>query len=137
MPAMKEHVEDVECLTGKGFGAKDNPLLISVRLRRSSVNARHDGHCASSRPQQEHLKWSGGTDGQSPVCVGFLSLIHSAIWQSRTGCTGDMANGTAVNVVAMVFGNMGDDSGTGAAFTRNLGTGKNELFGEYFDSVIT
>lgn len=48
-----------------------------------------------------------------------------------------MANGTAVNVVAMVFGNMGDDSGTGTAFTRNLGIGKNELFGEYFDSVIT
>ncbi len=48
-----------------------------------------------------------------------------------------MANGTAVNVVAMVFGNMGDDSGIGAAFTRNLGTGKNELFGDYFDSVIT
>lgn len=56
---------------------------------------------------------------------------------TRVHITEDMANGTAVNVVAMVFGNMGDDSGTGAAFTRNLGTGKNELFGEYFDSVIT
>ena len=31
MPAVKERIEDVECLTGKGFGAKDNPLLISVR----------------------------------------------------------------------------------------------------------
>src|SRR5918999_824257 len=39
--------------------------------------------------------------------------------------------GTAVNVVTMVFGNMGDDSGTGVAFTRNPNTGERELFGEY------
>jgi pyruvate,orthophosphate dikinase len=39
--------------------------------------------------------------------------------------------GTAVNVQAMVFGNMGKDSGTGVAFTRNPSTGKKELYGEY------
>ena len=39
--------------------------------------------------------------------------------------------GTAVNVVTMVFGNMGDDSGTGVAFTRDPNTGENELYGEY------
>ncbi len=39
--------------------------------------------------------------------------------------------GTAVNVVAMVFGNMGDDSGTGVAFTRNTFDGTKELYGEY------
>src|SRR5919199_3012299 len=39
--------------------------------------------------------------------------------------------GTAVNVQTMVFGNMGDDSGTGVAFTRNPMTGENELFGEF------
>jgi pyruvate,orthophosphate dikinase len=39
--------------------------------------------------------------------------------------------GTAVNVQAMVFGNMGDDSGTGVAFTRNPSTGENKLYGEY------
>jgi pyruvate,orthophosphate dikinase len=39
--------------------------------------------------------------------------------------------GTAVNVVAMVFGNMGDDSGTGVAFTRDPNTGEKKLFGEY------
>jgi pyruvate,orthophosphate dikinase len=42
-----------------------------------------------------------------------------------------MANGTAVNVQAMVFGNRGDDSATGVAFTRNPGTGENKLYGEY------
>jgi pyruvate,orthophosphate dikinase len=39
--------------------------------------------------------------------------------------------GTAVNVQAMVFGNMGDDSGTGVAFTRDPSTGENKLYGEY------
>ncbi len=39
--------------------------------------------------------------------------------------------GTAVNVQSMVFGNMGDDSGTGVAFSRNPATGENALFGEY------
>ena len=39
--------------------------------------------------------------------------------------------GTAVNVQSMVFGNMGDDSGTGVAFTRNPSTGENALYGEY------
>ncbi len=45
--------------------------------------------------------------------------------------TPEMANGTAVNVVTMVFGNLGDDSATGVAFTRNPGDGENVLFGEY------
>jgi len=39
--------------------------------------------------------------------------------------------GTAANVQAMVFGNMGHDSGTGVAFTRNPSTGAKELYGEY------
>jgi pyruvate, orthophosphate dikinase len=43
--------------------------------------------------------------------------------------------GTAVNVVTMVFGNMGDDSGTGVAFTRDPNTGENVLFGEYLTNA--
>ena len=39
--------------------------------------------------------------------------------------------GTAVNVQTMVFGNMGDDSATGVAFTRNPGNGENQFYGEY------
>ncbi|MGB8053448.1 MAG: pyruvate, phosphate dikinase [Azonexus sp.] len=45
--------------------------------------------------------------------------------------TKDMANGTAVNICIMVFGNMGNDSGTGVGFTRNPGTGENMIYGEY------
>ncbi len=43
--------------------------------------------------------------------------------------------GTAVNVVAMVFGNRGDDSGTGVAFTRCPNTGANALYGEYLTNA--
>ena len=39
--------------------------------------------------------------------------------------------GTAVNVQSMVFGNMGDTSGTGVAFTRDPSTGEKKLYGEY------
>ena len=43
--------------------------------------------------------------------------------------------GTAVNVQAMVFGNMGGDSSTGVGFTRNPGTGENAFFGEFLENA--
>jgi pyruvate,orthophosphate dikinase len=43
--------------------------------------------------------------------------------------------GTAVNIVTMVFGNMGDDSGTGVAFTRDPNTGERALYGEYLTNA--
>jgi len=46
-----------------------------------------------------------------------------------------MANGTAVNVVAMVFGNLGEDSATGVGFTRNPATGENAIYGEYLTNA--
>jgi pyruvate,orthophosphate dikinase len=45
--------------------------------------------------------------------------------------TPEMANGTAVNICTMVFGNRGNDSATGVGFTRNPATGENHIFGEY------
>ena len=63
-----------------------------------------------------------------------------AVWKSWTlrkakdyrkvnGIADDL--GTAVNVVAMVFGNLGDDSGTGVAFTRDPSTGERKFYGEF------
>ena len=49
--------------------------------------------------------------------------------------TPDMANGTAVNICTMVFGNKGDDCATGVRFTRNPGTGDKEMFGEYLTNA--
>ena len=56
----------------------------------------------------------------TPRAVSYRSINgYSSTW------------GTAVNVQAMVFGNFGNDSGTGVLFTRNPSTGENRLFGEY------
>ncbi len=52
-------------------------------------------------------------------------------YRRQFNITPDQANGTAVNIVAMVFGNMGNDSGTGVGFTRDPATGENKMFGEY------
>jgi len=71
-----------------------------------------------------------------------LEIAIKAVFNSWTGkravdyrrqfnITPNQANGTAVNVVAMVFGNLGDDSATGVGFTRDPGTGENVMYGEY------
>jgi pyruvate,orthophosphate dikinase len=49
--------------------------------------------------------------------------------------TKQQANGTAVNICTMVFGNMGNDSATGVGFTRNPGTGENLIYGEYLTNA--
>jgi len=75
-----------------------------------------------------------------------LQLAIEAVFRSWMGkravdyrrefnITPDMANGTAVNVCTMVFGNKGDDCATGVGFTRNPGTGENEMFGEYLTNA--
>lgn len=71
-----------------------------------------------------------------------LEIAIKAVFSSWTGkravdyrrefkITPDMANGTAVNVCTMVFGNRGNDSATGVGFTRNPATGEDKLYGEY------
>jgi pyruvate,orthophosphate dikinase len=75
-----------------------------------------------------------------------LQLAVEAVFRSWMGkravdyrrefhITPDMANGTAVNICTMVFGNKGDDCATGVGFTRNPGTGENEMFGEYLTNA--
>jgi len=71
-----------------------------------------------------------------------LSLAIEAVFRSwmgkrcvdyrkEFGITQETADGTAVNVCTMVFGNAGNDSATGVGFTRDPGTGENMLYGEY------
>jgi len=83
-----------------------------------------------------------GTE-QKPIPEDPYEQLHVAIaavfnsWMGRRAIDYRRVNripdslGTAVNVQAMVFGNMGKGSGTGVAFTRNPSTGKKELYGEY------
>ena len=62
---------------------------------------------------------------------GSWSGKRAVDYRREFNITPDKANGTAVNIVAMVFGNMGNDSGTGVGFTRDPATGENVMFGEY------
>jgi pyruvate,orthophosphate dikinase len=52
-------------------------------------------------------------------------------YRRQFNITPDLANGTAVSICTMVFGNMGNDSATGVGFTRDPGTGENILYGDY------
>ena len=86
-----------------------------------------------------HIKQYAGRDfPQDPIEQ--LQDSISAVWKSwnndrailyrrREKISDDL--GTAVNIQAMVFGNQGEDCGTGVAFTRNASDGTNEVFGEF------
>jgi pyruvate, orthophosphate dikinase len=58
---------------------------------------------------------------------------RAALYRRRERIPGDA--GTAVNVVAMVFGNLGMDSGTGVAFTRDPGSGEQGVYGDYLQNA--
>ncbi len=91
------------------------------------------------------VRRESGSDFPQDVMMQ-LQLAVEAVFRSWMGrravdyrrefhITPDMANGTAVNICTMVFGNMGDDCATGVGFTRNPGNGENEMFGEYLTNA--
>ncbi len=75
------------------------------------------------------------SDPKAQLMEGVKAVFRS--WNNARAITYRRLNdipgdwGTAVNVQEMVFGNMGEDCGTGVAFTRNPATGENKIFGEY------
>jgi len=79
------------------------------------------------------------TDPYEQLRLAIIAVFKSwnneraVIYRNREKIPHDL--GTAVNVQTMVFGNMGDDSGTGVAFTRNPATGENKLFGEFLKNA--
>ncbi|TVQ85491.1 MAG: pyruvate, phosphate dikinase [Chromatiaceae bacterium] len=89
------------------------------------------------RVVEEHTGRPFPSDPYTQLEIAIKAVFNS--WMGRRAVdyrrqfhiTKDMANGTAVNVQTMVFGNRGDDCATGVAFTRNPGTGENKLYGEY------
>ena len=56
---------------------------------------------------------------------------RAIVYREKNNITRDIADGTAVNIVSMAFGNMGNDSATGVVFTRNPGDGTKNIYGEY------
>jgi pyruvate,orthophosphate dikinase len=210
------HMAAVEAQTGKTFGGRNNPLLVSVRsgsamsmpgmmdtilnlgLNRDTLqglieqtgNERFGydayrrfiqlfGKVALGVPEEafdaefEAVKEAAGVKQDvgltaahlAEIADRFLAVVErvtgkpfptdpyeqltiaiKAVFNSWMGkravdyrrefkITPEMANGTAVNVVAMVFGNMGEDSATGVGFTRDPATGENVLYGEYLTNA--
>ena len=84
---------------------------------------------------KEQKKEEFPTDAKLQLMEAVKAVFRS--WNNARAITYRRLNdipsdwGTAVNVQQMVFGNMGDDCGTGVAFTRNPATGENKIFGEY------
>jgi len=86
-----------------------------------------------------HIKTNAGREFPQDPLVQLQDSV-AAVWKSwnndrailyrqREKISDDL--GTAVNIQAMVFGNQGEDCGTGVAFTRNASDGNDEVFGEY------
>ena len=60
---------------------------------------------------------------------------RAIVYRIINNITEDQAHGTAVNIQAMVFGNMGFDSGTGVLFTRDVATGEDRIYGEFLPNA--
>ncbi len=90
---------------------------------------------AYKKVYQKHMGKSFPTNAREQLTHAVNAVIRS--WNIPRAISYRTINklrglkGTAVNVQAMVFGNMGDNSGTGVAFTRNPADGTNEFYGEY------
>ena len=110
-------------------GAREDVDLDAEQLRALAgefldIVKRHSGKAFAQDPYE-----------QLEIAVGavFRSWMgkRAVDYRKQFKITRDMANGTAVTVCTMVFGNLGGDSGTGVGFTRNPGTGENVIYGEY------
>jgi pyruvate, orthophosphate dikinase len=82
-------------------------------------------HIGSDFPQDVYKQLELATKAVFESWMGKKAIDY----RKATDISDDL--GTAVNIVTMVFGNMGDDSGTGVAFTRNPSTGEKKMMGEY------
>ncbi|MEY4177036.1 MAG: Pyruvate, phosphate dikinase [Planctomycetota bacterium] len=122
-----EHFEEAFDELKKKYNAKldtDVPTegLIELCDKYKKVYEKHTGHPFPQDPLKQ-LELS--------IEAVFRSWMapRAMIYRQVENITG--LKGTAVNVQSMVFGNMGDDSGTGVAFTRNPSTGENKFYGEF------
>ena len=111
------------------YGARQDVDLDATHLKELAgdfldIARRHTGKPFPQEPYEQL---------ELAMCAVFQSWMgkRAVDYRKQFRITEEMANGTAVNVCAMVFGNMGDDSATGVGFTRNPGTGENVIYGEY------
>ncbi|HMB24808.1 MAG TPA: pyruvate, phosphate dikinase, partial [Anaerolineales bacterium] len=91
----------------------------------STFKAAFKKHVGFDFPQDVYKQLELATKAVFESWMGKRAIAY----RKKEGISDDL--GTAVNIVTMVFGNMGDDSGTGVAFTRNPSTGEKLMMGEY------
>src|ERR687896_102979 len=202
MDEVRKSIRRLEIVTGKRFGDRENPLLVSVRsgapvsmpgMMDTLLNLGLNDETVEGLAKQSgkpEFAWdtywrlmqmlgkiivgvdarksdsmAAGKDLSDPVVLETivnsskslfeeagkkfpadpykqLELAIDAVFRSWMGkraveyrkqynITPDMASGTAVTIVAMIFGNMGSDSFTGVVFTRDPETGEKRLYGDY------
>jgi pyruvate,orthophosphate dikinase len=110
-------------------GAKDDTQLDASALKETAEEFLEvvNGKMGKPFPEDPYVQLELAIEAVFKSWMGKRALDY----RREFHITPEMANGTAVNVCTMVFGNLGGDSATGVAFTRNPGTGENRLFGEY------
>ncbi len=105
-------------------GDLDAGSLRGVVAKYKKICERHSGRAFPSDPTEQ-------LELAIRAVFGSWMGERAVVYREKNGVTKDVADGTAVNVVAMAFGNMGDDSATGVVFTRNPGDGSRHIYGEY------
>jgi pyruvate,orthophosphate dikinase len=114
----------------KGPDAKDTDLsavdLMDLVERFKTIVREHAGRLFPTDPR-EQLRMA------IEAVFGSWNNDRAKVYRKQYGIPEDL--GTAVNVVAMVFGNLGDDSGTGVAFTRDPATGEKGIYGDYLPNA--
>ncbi|MBU1980410.1 MAG: pyruvate, phosphate dikinase, partial [Gammaproteobacteria bacterium] len=128
-----EHFDERMVAIKRKYGAPLDVDLTAAHLKELareflSIVERHSGKPFPQNPF-EQLEISVGAVFRS------WSGKRAVDYRKQFRITREQANGTAVNVCTMVFGNMGNDSGTGVGFTRNPGTGENLIYGEYLTNA--
>jgi pyruvate,orthophosphate dikinase len=122
-----------------------DPFEIIIEEKKKERRIEHDTDLTPEdlrdlirRFQSEILKKTGRPFPQDPFdqLWGAVGAVFGSWMNDRANTYRKLNNipeswGTAVNVQAMVFGNMGESSGTGVAFTRNPATGENKFYGEF------
>ncbi|MBM3910569.1 MAG: pyruvate, phosphate dikinase [Thaumarchaeota archaeon] len=118
-------LENIKKNQGVELDSELNELsLRNIVLQYKKICETHTGNPFPSNPDEQL---------ELAIKAVFNSWMgeRALVYREKNNITKDIADGTAVNVVAMVFGNMGNDSSTGVIFTRNPGDGTNKIFGEY------
>lgn len=124
-----EHFDDHFQAIKKNSGAKSDVELGTSELKKISELFLQVVHEQTGKPFPEDVYEQ--LEIAIKAVFGSWSGKRAVDYRREFNITKNKANGTAVNVVAMVFGNMGNDCATGVGFTRNPGTGENEMYGEY------